>query len=422
MTINPVFLLLAIYFLANFYAFLNSLVNGGFEAYGYFYNTTTLELLFVFAIQSISLFGLLIFFRIEYRKYRYTHFSIGDGAGYSLLTLTIAYLAFTQYYGAGIAGSDFNFENTNYLNYIFVLIQPDVWFYLIGPNLRSKKIFWICAVVFLMSLILRGWMGGVMLIAITLLAREYPVKIKINNIILLTFILIALVALLPILDAFKWGMRVSMPVRDIVDLIFDLNYFDVFPIVLQSVVDRFQNFNYVVYVLEDRSNMINQIMSGNINWFFQGGIFNSIYCKMMSCGKDIGIFLAEGVSGQSDLSWNVDVGISGWMAILGWGFFFYIGFSILVLSLGYRLFGTIFGLTGVMIFGAFSFIYYFHGWNNAFFNLIIYAFAYRTLRRVRMNKTTNCKSQKSHPHHIQSNQLWRLNRAAQDACSRFTPR
>ena len=395
MVINPVFTLASIYFAANFYAFLSAIINGGFEAYGYFYSATAWELLFVFALQTISLFGLIIFFKINFRKYKYANKNFNDNAGYLLLVITILFFAFFQYYGSGVAGSDFKFEDTNLLNYFFVLLQPDVWFFLIAPNLRSNKLFWICAATFLVSLIARGWMGGVLLIGITLLARNYPVKIKIKKIIPFSMILLTLIALLPVLDALKWGIRSGISVKDIFYSISGDNYFDIFPIVFQSVVDRFQNFNYVVYALQDRVNLFENILNGNINWFFQGGIFNSIYCKVASCGKDIGIYLAEGVSGQSDLSWNVDVGISGWMAILNWGFFVYVGFSVLLLGIGYRLFGTKFGCRGVMVFGAFSFIYFFHGWNNAFFNLIIYAFFCQLLMRVKFKKypVENFKSQ-----------------------------
>ena len=109
---------------------------------------------------------------------------------------------------------------------------------------------------------------------------------------------------------------------------------------------------------------------------------------MTTCGKDIGIYLGEDISGQSNISWNLDVGASGWMVILGWGSFIYVGFSALLLSFGYRLFGAKSGSKGVMIFGAFGYIYFFHGWNSAFFNLIIYAFVYQTLIRVQLKKSS----------------------------------
>lgn len=395
MIINPVFILVVVYFLGNFYAFLNAIGKGGFEAYGYFYSATAWELVLVFVLQAISLFGLLIFFKINLRKYKHVQKSFKDGAGYLLFTLIMAFFAFSQYYGVGVAGSDFKFESANLLNYVFVLLQPDVWFFLIAPNLRSNKLFWICAAAFLVSLTARGWMGGVMLIGVVVLIRKYPVKLKIKNAILFLLIFLTLVAFLPLLDAFKWGMRAGMSVGDVFDLIANANYFELFPVVLQSVVDRFQNFNYVVYAFQDKVNLFDNIVEGNINWFFQGGILNSVYCKMASCGKDIGIYLAEGVSGQSNLSWNVDVGIVGWMVILGWGGFVYVIFSVLLLVIGYRIFGSKFGLKGVMVFGAFSLIYYFHGWNNAFFNLIIYAFLCQFLIRLQFKKfaVENCKSQ-----------------------------
>lgn len=383
MIINPVFILFFVYFSANIYAFSNAIRHKGFEVYGYFYDASIWELSFVFLLQSIFLIGLFTFFKINLNRCKCVSNQAENGAGYFLLTITVAFFAFSQYYGAGIAGSDFKFEDANFLNYIFVLLQPDVWFFLIAPYLRSKKLFWICSVLFLVSLISRGWMGGIMLIGVVFFIRNYPVKIKINRIVPFAFVFLSIVALLPVFDAFKWGMRLGMSFGNVVNSIIEMDYLYIFKIVLQSVIDRFHNIYYVVYALQDRSNIISEIFNGNVNWFFQGGILNSAYCKIGNCGKDIGIYLAESISRQSNISWNVDVGISGWTIVLGWGFFVYILFSALLLNFGYRIFIKKFGLKGVMLFGAFSFIYFFHGWNNAFFNLIIYALFYQLLTRLK---------------------------------------
>lgn len=104
MIINPVFILAIVYFAANVYAFLNAVGNGGFEAFGYFHTVATWELILVIVLQATFLLGLFVFFKINSRKYRYVDNTIEDSVGYFLVSLTIAYFAFSQYYGVGIAG------------------------------------------------------------------------------------------------------------------------------------------------------------------------------------------------------------------------------------------------------------------------------------------------------------------------------
>ena len=113
-----------------------------------------------------------------------------------------------------------------------------------------------------------GMDGGIMLIGVVYFIRNYPVKIAIRNIIPVVFLFLSILMLLPVFDAFKWGFRVGMSFDGVLDSISNMDYFYIFPIVFQSVVDRFQNFHYVVYALQERSNLLDEILSGNVNWFF----------------------------------------------------------------------------------------------------------------------------------------------------------
>lgn len=387
MTINPVYLLLGIYFFSNFYAFVTALANQGFYAFNNYYKISNGELVLAFVLQFFSFVVLLLFFNGSYKRYRNRIIELGSGWGGGLLILITSFFIFNQVFGSGLAGSGFKFEDRNLLNYFFVIIQPDIWFFLIAPHLKSSRQFCWCAVFYLISLTTRGWMGGVMLIGLMALIRYYPVKLKFKTFFPFFLMGLLVVALLPFLDAFKWGFRSGLTIHELFEIVSAFNYLDVFGVVSQSVIDRFNNYNYVAFAIHEREVFFKELLSGNVNWFFQSGILSNIYCNIFSCGKDIGVFSAELVSGLDELSWNIDIGVSGWLAVLGWASFVYIIFSICLLYFGYFLYGRM-GAKGVMVFGVFCFVYFFHGWNGAFVNTIIYAVVFSFLLRMRLRASS----------------------------------
>lgn len=66
-------------------------------------------------------------------------------------------MAYNQIAGINVAGVESH--GSGALNYLFVVVPPDVLFVLIGVGLRSSRWFWLNCLVFLASMFLRGWMG-----------------------------------------------------------------------------------------------------------------------------------------------------------------------------------------------------------------------------------------------------------------------
>ena len=123
-------------------------------------------------------------------------------------------------------------------------------------------------------------------------------------------------------------------------------------------------------------------MEGNFLWFYQAGMLQSIYCRINFCAIDLNLFSAEKIYGESGLTWNIDPGLTGWVSLLYGYIVIFIAFMLGLLLLAYRLFYRLYGHQGVLLLACFSYIYFFHGWLGAFYNLILYAFLLSIFVRI----------------------------------------
>ena len=247
MIINPVIILFLLYLLANTYAFLLLLNNGGFSDFGRFFKIETEVAIWTYVLQLFFLL-ILLFPYGTYSKSKFYKRELDNKYGYFLLFITVSFFVFNQITGAGRAGSGFSFNGGSSLNIIFVLLQPDLLFFLIAPFLRSRRLFNIIAVVYFLSLLSRGWMGAVLLLMVVWLVRYYPVRIGTRNSFYFSLSGIITILALPFLDGLKSGMRNSRPFIDIISQVLDKDYFETLNVVLESVVSRLQNINYASYV------------------------------------------------------------------------------------------------------------------------------------------------------------------------------
>lgn len=373
-----------LYLAANTYKFLSIVFYGGFDFLGEYYSVDFVVAASSYLIQILSLLLILISYFVFFKKANFER-SLSNSWGYFLIALTISFFIFNQKTGAGRAGTDFSFSESNYLNYFFVLLQPDVWFFLIAPFLKSNKIFMATLFVFTLSLLSRGWMGSILLMIIVWLVRYYPVNISIKSFWKWFAFVFLIILSLPLLDALKWGYRLGMPTMEIVESLLSKNYFSVFGTVVQSVVDRFSNLHMVIISFNNSNYIFERILNGEINWFYQNGILSSAYCKFYDCGKDINIYFAEFLAGQSNLSWNVDTEISGWIFILGLFSPFVILYATVMVLGSIFLFSRKMGSRGCLLISSFSLIYFFHGWFNAYFNLVFYMLVFFVVHGVRFN-------------------------------------
>lgn len=381
---NPFALLLVAYFSANTYALILGFLNGGFNIFGNFYPINFEYFIIAYTIQLI---GLAVFYfayvaaSITYSNKK----NLDDSYGYFLIAISFIFLVFSQYTGAHRAGSGFSFPDGSiekYINFLFVILQPDLLFLIIAPFIKSARLFLIAATIFTASLLLRGWMGAVLLLICVVLIRYYPLRITLRNLFTSIAVLMVIILLLPFLDAIKWSMRVGATLGDLYAIFVDIDYFAVFGVVIESVVARFQNLNIVAYVAANSDYFLSALLNNDFLWFYHAGILSSAYCRISSCAPDVGVYLAESITGYSALTWNVDVGISGWLLILDMYFPVFILYCLVLLAIGYIVFGRLFGIRGVLLFSTLSLIYLFHGWIGSIVNVVIYGSVFYFILRT----------------------------------------
>src|SRR5690606_34222051 len=113
-----------------------------------------------------------------------------------------------------IAGAGPRTGDEPFVKYVFVLLQPDILFILIGVSLLSRRLFFINAVIFLVSMAIRGWMGGFFIVFIMVFARYSPVRISLYNMFFLLLFLVLFVLMLPAIIDMKWSMRQGVSFGD----------------------------------------------------------------------------------------------------------------------------------------------------------------------------------------------------------------
>lgn len=386
MTLNPVLLLFFLYSSANLYAFYLLLVNGGFSVFGEFFYIDSEVAVSVFLIQIFLLLLFLFLYRV-FAQGGSPRVELKDRYGYFLLFVTVAFFCFNQVTGAGRAGTGFSFKGGSILNIVFVLFQPDLLFFFIAPFLKSNRLFNVISFVFLISMLSRGWMGSALLLFIVYLVRFYPVRITRRSFFYLLVLFFFVVMALPFLDGIKWGMRSGLSLSEVFSQVLRHDYFEIMGVVLDSVISRFQNINYAAYALQNSEFFRHSLQQGDFLWFYQGGIINSLYCKLNACAIDLNLFFAEKLYGETGLTWNVDPGLTGWISFLREYVIFFFLFMILLILLSYRVFFKFYGLRGSLLLGCFAYIYLFHGWLGAFYNFVLYGLFVCLFVRVRVFKS-----------------------------------
>lgn len=385
MVLNPFYIMLLVYAFANTFAYYKILDLGGFYVFDTFWivSAEVATLTYFLHIFLFSLFFL--FFSCSLSLARQSRI-ISNSWGWFLVVVTVSFFVFNSLTGAGKAGSGFSFGGSSYLNFIFVFLQPDLLFLLMAPFLRSNRLFFLGISVYFISLLSRGWMGSVLIVFIIMLIRFYPYRLSLSRAFLLFFLFIFTVLLLPVFDALKWGMRLGQSPVEVFSHLLSNDYFSVLRIVLVSVVERFQNINYAAFLIQNKDLFFRDLLSGNYQWFYQDGIFNSVFCKLVSCPPDINSYLARYMVNDDKITWNIDPGLTGWFGMLGFLAPFLFVFVVFIVGFGFWLFNRVFGVKGVLLFGVFTLVYFFHGWLNAYYNFLIYGVAYSFVLLARIRK------------------------------------
>ncbi|WP_429060093.1 oligosaccharide repeat unit polymerase [Aeromonas veronii] len=374
MKVNPFYLLLVLYVSANLFSFIKGVGDAGLTLEGDFFYINPSSLCVAFLIQCVTLFFFYICYEALYKvSIKSAPIELNDKYGCSLLFLQIAFMVFNLKEGVNVAGVGATVEGGSILNYVFVILQPDLVFIIISTLLLSNKFFLLNVIVFFVSMFLRGWMGGVFVVFILLIARFYPRKLSTVNSLKLFFSLILLIAVMPYIIYAKWAMRGEDGLLDfylmlpkVLDLI-DYNT------AIDYLLNRFQHVGHVAIIYEDSSRVFNFYQHGMFDSFWLDGLPQYIFMKLF--GLDfyrLNSFMVEYFFGVSNPTWNTNPGLAGWFVFLQEKIISLFLYLILCFVFPLYFIARFGGGRLLLIFSCFTLLYLFHGWFGAYFNLMIY--------------------------------------------------
>ncbi|MDK2678969.1 oligosaccharide repeat unit polymerase [Vibrio vulnificus] len=388
--ISPVYIYFILYLISNVYAYYTSILNDGMVVEGVFYSFTPLEV-------SISFFSILLFLLViavlyifvSYTPSRNGRFELGNNYGYFSFLLQFFFIAFNVYYGLNVAGNSNNFDGNSILNLFFILFQPDIIFFITAIFVSSNRLANFNIGLYLISTLLRGWMGGVFLVAALVLCRYEGLSISKRNLFRISIFVMFLIAILPFLEQAKWMIRSGGELTEIIPAVIENGYFDVLIKVVDYILNRFQHVGHVALIYQNSSELLTSYEAGKFIPYWMDGLPQYTLLKFFGePTTSINSFLVHVVFNEPFATWNTNPGLAGWLVMLSEksiGFLFYVIFMVL-LSLCF--FRYAFDTRAFKFVTCFCVIYFFHGWIGAYFNFVFYGFllfvCYRVFRMVKI--------------------------------------
>lgn len=395
MTINPVVSLFFLYFFANLIALVQGVNDGGLVLEGYFFELKATSLAYSFLLQTIILLLLIGLYGFFTTKENCKKITYGNLWGWFLIITQISFLIFNIKTGVNIAGDGTRIEGGSIINYIFILLQPDMLFILIGVSLLSGRLFLINIIIFLVSMTLRGWMGGSFIIIFMVLSRCYPVRISLRNLFYILFLIILFVLVLPVIIDIKWAIRQGVSVGAFFSSILNSFTVEKYNLVIGYLLNRFQHLGHVALLLENTDKFYAALSSDIFLSYWADGLPQYTVLKLLGVEQyKLNSYMVEYFFGIENPTWNTNPGIAGWLFILQEKFIYMIFYMLFFVFFPFYFIGKYAGNNLLMLIACFSITYLFHGWFGAYFNIMFYALLLVFISKIRFGN----RSGKSHEH------------------------
>lgn len=389
MALNPFYLLFFLYLFSNIYQFIFGLLNGGFVISGTFQPISDSSYIIAFLFLGLVFVSVAFVFYIFGRVAKnWKSLFLGDGFGWFVIFIHLIYIYFALNYGLKVVGGNVDESKLGAIKYIFIALNPDFLGLVILPLLRNTRLFILGLLVFWVSFIVRGWMGGFFLCFLVFLIRFHPIKISFKSFSYCAGFLSCLVFLLPVLFSLKWGVRAGLSFEDIYHKIVSGYSLSFVRIAIELVVNRFAHVDNIAFLV-DNNEMISRVYtSGGFRPFYANGIVYETLCRIFdSCNISLNRYMVREFYDYGALSWNVDPGLTGWFFVLGFQSFFYIGYWVICFFVLFFFVLPGLGNRAVLIFFVFFMTYAFHGWFGSFFdfmfNLVLVSAFFVCLKSLR---------------------------------------
>lgn len=396
MTVNPVISLFYLYLFANFIALVQGINDGGLILEGHFFEIEASSLVFSFLLQVLILLSFLLVFKFFHSRFSFKEITYGKGWGWFLLILQISFLFFNLKTGVNIAGDDTRIEGGSFLNYIFILLQPDVLFVLIGVLLLSGRLFFINMIVFLISMVLRGWMGGFFIVIFMVFARYYPVRISLRNLFFLLFITMLFILMLPAIIDIKWSMRQGVSFASFFSGVSSSFSIEKYSLAVSYLLNRFQHLGHVALLFENSDKLYFDLSNGVFSSYWFDGLPQYAVLKFLGLEQyKLNSYMVEYFFGLENPTWNTNPGVAGWLFILHDKVVFMALYLFFVVVAPFYFIRRYAGNTLLMLVACFSITYLFHGWFGAYFNIIFYGLILVFISKLKFRNNPSVESLKN---------------------------
>ena len=339
------------------------------------------KIIYALFMQWLSLFFIYLIYKFFY-KFKLKNV-IDNGYsnifGYFLIFYQIFYMFLAFYYGVGVVGKIDNVSINKFLLILTNIFSVDVLFFIIGSQLKSKKLFIINLSLYLISTLLRGWMGGVLIAVFILICRNSGIVLNIKQISGFIFLTFILIAASPKLVDFKYDIR-----GDSSMFLEGTPYFEKLNITTQYLFGRFQHVGHI-YLIQEKRNFYSQSYDNNlIRPYYSEGFIQGIISRNLGGVKTptLGEYVVKNAFGGT--GWNTNTGLAGWFYVLNGKTVLMLFYWSILLSVVYAIvikYGTkvLFNVVNVFVV-----LFLFHGWFGAFFDFIFFVILFTLINRFRV--------------------------------------
>lgn len=378
--LSPFYLCVILYTLSNVTYALTAIASRGMLIEFYYYNVDSGLMLQALLFQSISLLLIIIVYEVYKRKSKFKIVELngyGDLAGWILLLYQTLYILLAIFFGVGVVGR----EDVGIGGIILSLVSffsADAIFFIVGSQLKSNKMFRINLGIYLISSLVRGWLGGFLIAFFIYLCRKRYLAISIKSLFVYIFGAVFIFLLSPVLIDLKFAIRNEVKL----DLDFT-NYSEKIEFATDYLLSRFQHVGHVYLILGKEDYYYQAYKDSQIRSFFlEGNVQYSIYNKLIGL-QDVPFseFLVRDEFGGS---WNTNTGLAGWFLILKEGILFFILYWASLIFITYKLIYKYATKQLFLVISVFMLVYLYHGWLSAFFNLIFLAWFLVVIRKIRI--------------------------------------
>ena len=329
-------------------------------------------------------------------KIRLRTFKGLNSFAYILFFFQILFAVFNISTGSNAAGTDF--QTGGVIRLLWLFLPVDYLFYIyyfVGREKKVSKIYLANVVIFILSMLSRGWLGWILVLLYAELCFFFysQKKIKIKYFILLFFLLIVA----PLAFSLKIQLRAdlySSGIGGVISTLSNIDYIQSYNNFIAGFLSRIQQLSNIVFFYDHQQELYKFVSSDIVSNYAWEGLPQQTVAKLIGLdpGVDMHIFLySHYISSTSEAVTTLQVGFISWLFLGTLSSVFYplFVFAIICISLflSKKLGGEkLCALTWIMIFLSIM-----CGWYNAYLvymqALITFYFIMGFLNLITLEKT-----------------------------------